>query len=332
MEKSSKIEEIWLEKAREAKKSIVLPEAGFSERIVLAGMKAAEEKIAKIILLVEDNSSLDSYNVVESEYLKVVNVNESDMREMLASALYEKRKEKGLTLEEADKLVGNPVYFGTMMVDLSLADGLVAGAEIATAETFKPAFQIIKGKTKDTKISSFFVMVRDGVEGEEVYLLSDCGVNINPTTEEIVQIAVHSAESAKSIGLIDDPRVALLSYSTKGSAEGDEALKMREAKTILDTMNVDFKYDGEMQLDAAIVPSVAELKCPGSPVGGRANVFVFPDLSAGNIGYKLMQRFGGFKAFGPIAQGMRKPINDISRGANVNEIVQAIAITVLQAE
>jgi phosphate acetyltransferase len=173
-------------------------------------------------------------------------------------------------------------------------------------------------------------MVREQEGSEQVYILSDCGINIDPTTEEIVEIAKLSAESARAIGLIDNPKVALLSYSTKGSAEGEDALKMREAKAILDTQDVDFIYDGEMQLDAAIVPSVAELKAKGSPIHGDANVLVFPNLSAGNIGYKLMQRFGGFMAVGPIAQGMRKPINDVSRGANVNDIVQAIAITALQ--
>lgn len=330
MENQAKIEELWLQKAQALGKSIVLPEAGFSDRIVKAGIKCAEEKIAKIILLVKDEKELSQYDIVDNEYLKIININTHEIREMLVSALYEKRKEKGLTLEGAEQLISNPVYFGTMMVDLALADGLVAGAEIATADTFKPAFQIIKGKTRETKVSSFFVMVRE-IEGkEQVYILSDCGININPTKEEIVEIAKLSAESARLIGFIDNPKVALLSYSTKGSAEGDDAIKMREAKAMLDTMNVDFVYDGEMQLDSAIVPSVAELKAKGSPIKGDANVLVFPNLSAGNIGYKLMQRFGGFKAFGPIAQGMRKPINDVSRGANVNDIVQAIAITVLQ--
>lgn len=330
MEKTTKIEQTWLEKAKLLGKTIVLPEAGFSERITEAGIICAKEKIAKIVLLVSNDNDLDKYNIQESEYMKVINVKTHEMREMLVSALYEKRKDKGLTMEDASKLIDNPVYFGTMMVDLSLADGLVAGAEIATAETFKPAFQIIKGKTKETKISSFFVMVRETEAGEQVYLLSDCGINIDPTMEEIVEIARLSAESARDIGLIENPKVALLSYSTKGSAEGDDAIKMREAKAKLDTLNVDFIYDGEMQLDSAIVPSVAKLKAPNSPIQGDANVLVFPNLSAGNIGYKLMQRFGGFKAFGPIAQGMRKPINDVSRGANVNDIVQAIAITVLQ--
>lgn len=330
MEKSTKIEALWLEKAREQGKTIVLPEAGFSERIVNAGIRCAEEKIAKIVLLVTDDNQLDKYNLTTGEYLQVVNVNTHEMKDMLASALYEKRKAKGMTMEDATKLVADPVYFGTMMVDLALADGLVAGAEISTAETFKPAFQLIKGKTKDTKVSSFFVMVRDTGDKEEVYILSDCGINIDPSMEEIVEIAKLSAESARAIGMIKDPKVALLSYSTKGSAEGEDALKMREAKAVLDTQSVDFVYDGEMQLDAAIVPSVAALKAKGSPIQGDANVLVFPNLSAGNIGYKLMQRFGGFQAFGPIAQGMRRPINDVSRGANVNDIVQAIAITALQ--
>lgn len=332
MEKTKSMNLIWRDLAKKSPQTIVLPEAGFSERITLAGLKTSEEKIAKIILLVSDDNQLSKYNVKESEYLKVVNIATSELKSMLVSALYEKRKEKGLTVEGAEKLIENPVYFGTVMVDLGLADGLVAGAEIATAETFKPAFQIIKGKTKETKVSSYFVMTKN-IDGKNTtYIFSDCGVNINPTKEEIVEIAKLSAESARTIGLIDNPKVALLSYSTLGSAEGDDAIKMREAKAILDTMNVDFVYDGEMQLDAAIVPSVAKLKAPNSPIQGDANVLVFPNLSAGNIGYKIMQRFGGFDAIGPIAQGMRKPINDVSRGATVEDIIDAIAITVLQCD
>lgn len=319
------IEEKWLERASVLGKTIVLPEAGMSERVALAGIEASKKKIAKIVMLVSSDDDLKGYEFDENEYLRVVNIKTHEMREMLSSALYEKRKEKGLSRDDAERLMDSPVYFGTMMVELALVDGLVAGAEISTAETFKPAFQIIKGKTKDTKISSFFVMTRE----DEVYLLADCGVNIEPSAEEIAEIAKFTATSAREIGFIE-PRVALLSYSTKGSAEGDDAVKMRTAKELLDTQNVDFVYDGEIQLDASIVPQVASLKAPNSPLEGKANVFVFPNLSAGNIGYKLMQRFGGFKAYGPISQGMRKPINDVSRGATVNDIVQAIAITVLQ--
>lgn len=328
MKKTQTLSELWKEKAKQNARTIVLPEAYFSKRVLDAGMLASTQKIAKIILLTDNDEFISSNNIVENEYLKVVNIKTHEIREMLSSALYEKRKEKGISKEGADVLIQNSVYFGTMMVDLGLADGLVAGAEIATAETFKPAFQIIKGKTKDTKISSFFVMTRD----DETYILSDCGVNINPTAEEIVEIAKLSAESARVIGGLENPKVALLSYSTLGSAEGDDAVKMRTAKELLKTQNVDFVFDGEMQLDSAIVPSVAKLKAPNSPIQGDANVLIFPNLSAGNIGYKIMQRFGGFSAVGPIAQGMRKPINDVSRGASVQDIVEAIAITVLQCE
>ena len=328
MKKTQTLSELWKEKAKQNFRTIVLPEAYFSKRVLDAGMLASTQKIAKIILLTDNDEFISSNNIVENEYLKVVNIKTHEIREMLSSALYEKRKEKGISKEDADALIQNSVYFGTMMVDLGLADGLVAGAEIATAETFKPAFQIIKGKTKDTKISSFFVMTRD----DETYILSDCGVNINPTAEEIVEIAKLSAESARVIGGLENPKVALLSYSTLGSAEGDDAVKMRTAKELLKTQNVDFVFDGEMQLDSAIVPSVAKLKAPNSPIQGDANVLIFPNLSAGNIGYKIMQRFGGFSAVGPIAQGMRKPINDVSRGASVQDIVEAIAITVLQCE
>lgn len=328
MKKTQTLNELWKEKAQKNVRTIVLPEAYFSKRVLDAGVLASTQKIAKIILLTDNDEFISSNNIVENEFLKVVNIKTHEIREMLSSALYEKRKDKGVTKEDADKLIENSVYFGTMMVDLGLADGLVAGAEIATAETFKPAFQIIKGKTKETKISSFFVMTRD----DETYILSDCGVNINPTAEEIVEIAKLSAESARVIGGIENPKVALLSYSTLGSAEGDDAVKMRTAKELLKTQNVDFVFDGEMQLDSAIVPSVAKLKAPNSPIQGDANVLIFPNLSAGNIGYKIMQRFGGFSAVGPIAQGMRKPINDVSRGASVQDIVEAIAITVLQCE
>ena len=328
MKKTQTLSELWKEKAKQNARTIVLPEAYFSKRVLDAGLLASTQKIAKIILLTDNDEFISSNNIVENEYLKVVNIKTHEIREMLSSALYEKRKEKGISKEDADVLIQNSVYFGTMMVDLGLADGLVAGAEIATAETFKPAFQIIKGKTKDTKISSFFVMTRD----DETYILSDCGVNINPTAEEIVEIAKLSAESARVIGGLENPKVALLSYSTLGSAEGDDAVKMRTAKELLKTQNVDFVFDGEMQLDSAIVPSVAKLKAPNSPIQGDANVLIFPNLSAGNIGYKIMQRFGGFSAVGPIAQGMRKPINDVSRGASVQDIVEAIAITVLQCE
>lgn len=330
MEFKSDIEKKWFEKAKSLQKTIVLPEASYSDRMVKAGIKCAENEIAKIILLVKNDNDLEKYNISNYPTIQVVNVNTSEHLPMLAEVLYEKRKEKGLTKEDAEKLVHDEVYFATMMVETGLADGMVAGAEISTSKTFKPALQIIKGKTKQTKISSFFVMVRENNGKEEKYVLADCGMNINPTAEEISEIAKDSAKSAREIAFVEEPKVALLSYSTKGSAEGDSAIKMREAFNILENQDVDFIYDGEIQLDASIVPEVAKLKCPNSKLKGEANVLVFPDLESGNIGYKLMARFGGFKAYGPVAQGMRKPINDVSRGATVDEIVVTIAITAIQ--
>jgi len=331
MEFSTKIEKTWLENAKKIGATIVLPEAYFSERVVLAGIEAAKQNVAKIILLTDNDTAFDKYNLKGIENIKVVNINTAEILPMLVEALVTLRKDKGMTVELANQTLKDSVYFGTMMVELGLADGLVAGAEIATAKTFKPAFQIIKSKDKETKVSSFFVMIKKVSEDEEqVYLLSDCGVNIAPDANDVASFAIQSAETARKLcGM--EPKVALLSYSTKGSAEGDSAIKMRTANEILTNKAVDFDFDGELQLDAAIVEEVAKLKCPNSKVGGKANVLIFPDLESGNIGYKLMQRFGGFKAVGPIAQGMRKPINDISRGATVDEIVEAIAITAIQS-
>ncbi|MBQ4558021.1 MAG: phosphate acetyltransferase [Clostridia bacterium] len=327
----TKIEKKWLNDAKSLYATIVLPEAYFSERITLAGIEAAKQNIAKVILLTDDDNAFEKYSIEESENLKVININTSDIRPMLQETLVTLRKDKGMTMELADQTLKDAVYFGTMMVELGLADGLVAGAEISTAKTFKPAFQIIKSKDKNTKVSSFFVMIKE-VDGEEsIYVLSDCGVNIAPDANDLAGFAMQSAETCRNLCYMD-PKVAMLCYSTKGSAEGDCALKVREAVKILEDKNVDFDFDGEMQLDAAVVEEVAKLKCPNSKVGGKANVLIFPNLESGNIGYKLMQRFGGYKAIGPIAQGMRKPINDVSRGANVEEIVEAIALTVLQTK
>lgn len=328
----TELEKKWTDKAKKASATIVLPEAYFSPRVAKAGIEAAKSGIAKIILLTDREDALDEYNLDGVENISVVNIKTADIRPMLVDSLVTLRASKGMTKEIAEDTLNDSVYFGTMMVELGLADGLVAGAEIATAKTFKPAFQIIKSKDKETKVSSFFVMIKKMDDGsEKVYLLSDCGVNIAPDANDVASFAIQSAETLRTLCEME-PKVALLCYSTKGSAEGDCAIKMRTACQILKDKKVDFDFDGELQLDAAIVPEVANLKCKGSSVGGKANVFIFPNLESGNIGYKLMQRFGGFKAVGPIAQGMRKPINDVSRGATVDEIVEAIAITAIQAK
>lgn len=328
----TKIEQKWLKEAKGLDATIVLPEAYFSERITKAGIEAAKQNIAKVILLTDNDDAFKKYDIDGVNNLSVVNINTAEIRPILQETLVTLRKDKGMTMEIADETLKDAVYFGTLMVELGLADGLVAGAEIATAKTFKPAFQIIKSKDKNTKVSSFFVMIKeDENENESVYVLSDCGVNIAPDANDLAGFAIQSAETCKNLCYMD-PKVAMLCYSTKGSADGDCAVKVREAVNILTEKNVEFDFDGEMQLDAAVVEEVAKLKCPGSKVGGKANVLIFPNLESGNIGYKLMQRFGGYKAIGPIAQGMRKPINDVSRGANVDEIVEAIALTVLQTK
>ena len=306
-------------------KVIVLPEAGFSDRIVKAGVIAAERKIAKIVFLVKGNELKGQ--AFDENYIKVVNIKKSDLRPVLANALHIKRAHKGVTLEMAEEMINDPVYFATVMVDLGLADGLVCGAETSTSNTLRPALQIIKGKDGQ-RISSFFHMYKDKTN----MLFSDCGLVENPTAEELCDTAYQSYQSAKAICGIKTPRIAFLSYSTKGSADGEVPQKSRLAYELFAKKYPEIIADGELQLDAAIVPSVAKLKCPNSPVAGKANVLIFPDLQSGNIGYKLAQRLGGFTAVGPICQGLNKPVNDVSRGASVEEIVSAIRITEKQSK
>lgn len=331
---NSAFENDLLTKAQNAQKTIVLPEAGMNEQVMQAGIMAAENKIAKMVLLVSDNKLTKKFNVKESEYLKVVNITNSDLTPVLQNALYLKRKEKGVTPEGALELLKNPIYFATMMVELSLVDGQVGGAEFTTADALRPALQIIKGKTKESLISSYMIMISDNKEfGENgVVVLSDCGLNIDPTADHLKQICFDTVKSATTVANISVPRVALLSYSTKGSADGDSALKVREATNLILAQNPNFIVDGEFQFDSAVVPSVCAKKAPGSSVDGKANILIFPDLQSGNISYKIMQRFAGFKCIGPITQGFRKPVNDLSRGADANEILRAIAITALQCE
>ncbi len=331
---NSAFEKQLLENAKQMCKTIVLPEAGLNENVMEAGIVTAENQISKVVLLVSDDKLVNKFNVKESEYLKVVNILTSDLKPVLANALYLKRKEKGLTLEGANDLLKNPMYFGTMMVELGLVDGQVGGAEFTSADALRPALQIIKGKTKESLISSYMIMISENTNyGENgVLLLSDCGLNMNPSSEELKQICFDTVNSATKIAGVKDPTVAMLCYSTLGSADGDCALKVRRATELIKAENPTFKVDGEMQFDSAVVPSVCAKKAPNSPVCGKANILIFPDLQSGNIAYKIIQRFGGFKCIGPIAQGFKKPINDLSRGADRNEIVRAIAITVLQCD
>ena len=320
-------------RAKKAKKTIVLPEAFGCDDVVKAGIICAENKIAKVVLLVEDDSVKKRFKIVENEYLKLENYKISDLKPMLASALYVKRKDKGLTEEGANKLLDNPVYFGTMMVELGLVDGMACGALYTSSDSLRPALQIIKGKSANSFISSYFIAISENksIGDRGVLVLSDCGLNINPTAENLVNICFDSVNSARTIAGIN-AKVAMLSYSTLGSAEGDCAIKMREATRLIKEKNPDFVVDGEFQFDAAVNKGVAKRKAPNSALQGDANVLIFPNLESGNIAYKIMQRFAGFKVIGPLCQGFRKPINDLSRGADANEIVRAVAITALQCE
>ena len=241
--------------------------------------------------------------------------------------LYELRKVKGITLEDAKKMNEDKVYFATMMVRANDADGLVSGAIHSTANTLRPALQIIKAAEGVKNVSSFFLMETPKKElGEDgVLVFSDCGLIEFPTVEQLVDITIESANSYRML-TGNEPKVALLSYSTKGSAKNEAIDKLNEVLKILNTMNLDFEFDGEFQLDAALIPEVAKLKAPDSKVAGHANVLIFPNLEAGNIGYKMAQRFGDALAIGPVTQGLKKPVNDLSRGSSVEDIIGVVAI------
>lgn len=323
----SKQELAWQKSAKKYKQTIVLPEAELSDKIVEAGLYCAKNNLCNVVFLTTHDNAFDKYNIDAYKNIRVVNIITHEFLDMLTEALYLKRKDKGLTVDDAKKLLQNPLYYATMMVELGLVDGSVSGICTPSKDTFKPAFQIIKCKP-NKKASSFFIMLKEGENKK--YLLSDCAIMENPTCDELADIAIDSANSFKTF-LCEKPLVALLSYSTKGSGVGESAEKIRKTVSILDAKSLDFMYDGELQLDSAICSEVAKTKCPTSKVGGKANVLVFPDLNSGNIGYKIMQRFGGYKAIGPIVQGLNKPINDLSRGANVGEIITTIVITILQS-
>lgn len=318
------------ENASKKNKLIVFPEAGFSDRTIEAVKIISKKKIARV-LLIGDASALVLRDKTLAD-LEIINPATYDKIDEVANCLYEKRKDKGMTIEEAKELALDPYYFSTLLVEMGIADGMIGGAEVSTARTIKPALQIIKAKSKGDVISSCFL-----IHGKNKFLkgktlvVSDAGVCPNPTAEELAVIARESVESYRSLGLTD-PRVAFLSYSSKGSAKSEMVDKVRTAFEIFHEQNSDVIADGELQFDAAMVEKVAQLKAPNSPVKGDANILIFPNLETGNITYKAMQYLGGVNAVGPIMQGLRKPVNDLSRGCSVSDIVTLTAITALQCE
>ena len=318
-------------------KTIVLPEAE-DIRILEATEKINNLQFAKIVLLgnIEEIKKNASENNIDLGDAVIIDPNNSDKLDEYANKLYELRKEKGMTIEQAKQILSeNTRYYATMMVKLDDADGLVSGACHPTSDTLRPVLQIIKGASGIKTVSAFFVMDVPNKElGDNgLFIFSDCGMNENPDAEQLSEIAISSAESFRElVNETEEAKVAMLSYSTMGSAKSELTEKVIEATKLAQEKRPDLAIDGEMQLDAAIISEVAELKAPNSKVAGKANVLVFPDLNAGNIGYKLTQRFGNAKAYGPICQGVAKPANDLSRGCSSDDIVGVVAITCVQAQ
>lgn len=321
------------ERAKQEKKTIALPES-MDARVIEAAHKVLEEGIADIIIIGTDEEISKSSVGFNISRATIIDPYTSNMTEDLINQLVELRKSKGMTYEEAKKLLlEDYMYYACMLVKTGRADGVVSGACHSTANTLRPSLQIIKTKPGSLLVSSFFLMNVPNCEygHNGTFIFSDCGLEQNPDSEKLAAIAASSAESFKALVQVE-PKVAMLSHSTMGSAKHADVDKVVEAVRIAKEKYSQYSIDGEMQLDAAIVPSVAQSKAPDSDVAGHANVLVFPDLDAGNIGYKLVQRLAKAEAYGPITQGMAAPVNDLSRGCSADDIVGVVAITAVQAQ
>ncbi|MDR3543558.1 MAG: phosphate acetyltransferase [Desulfosporosinus sp.] len=316
-------------KLKANKKKLILTE-GLDSRIIEAASRLHKEGILAPVLLGNPaevaaaaekcGCSIEGIEIIDPQNYAGIDAMVAQMVEL------RKGKMDEVACREA---LSKANYFGTMLVKVGYAYGLLGGATYSTADTVRPALQLIKTRPGNKIVSSCFIMHRTTANGDEKYVMADCAINLFPTEDELVEIAVETARSAKAFSV--EPKVAMLSYSTMGSGKGESVDKMRNATEKLKAMNLDFPVDGELQFDAAFSPEVAKIKCSSSPVAGQANTFIFPDINAGNIGYKIAQRLGGFEAIGPILQGLNAPINDLSRGCNAEEVYKmAIITTVLE--
>ena len=319
-------------KARANKKRVVLPE-GTEERTIKAAEIIAKEGIAEPILLGNEEEIRAKAAGLDYSGVKIVDVFKTGKLGSYAEEFYEIRKSKGITIEEAKKTMSDPMFYSCMMVKKGEADGMVAGAINPTANTLRPALQIIKTAPGISVVSSCFIMeLKTKDYGDNgIMLFGDCAVNPNPDADQLAAIAVSTAKTAVQLTGMS-PRIAMLSFSTKGSAKHELVDKVVKATELVKKMEPGLMVDGELQADAALVEKVGQLKSPGSPVAGKANILIFPDLQAGNIGYKLVQRLAGAEAIGPICQGLAAPVNDLSRGCSVEDIVSVVAITALQSQ
>ena len=316
-----------IEVLKKSPKKIVFTE-GSDPRILEASSRLLASNFLHPILVgdpdeIEKAAEESGFNIRGAE---IIDPKKFDRMDEMVDLFCELRKSKGVTPEQARGILSQANYFGTMLVKMGIADALLGGATYSTADTVRPALQLIKTKPGNSIVSSCFILVRPSATGEnEVLAMSDCAINIHPTEDELVEIAGESAECAKIFGV--DPKVAFLSYSTLGSGKGEDVDKMRNAAAKAKEKYPSLPIEGELQFDAAVSPRVARTKCPGNEVAGHANTFIFPDINAGNIGYKIAQRLGNFEAYGPILLGLNAPINDLSRGCNASEVYSMAIIT-----
>ncbi|MBU1141900.1 MAG: phosphate acetyltransferase [Firmicutes bacterium] len=321
-----------INQAKQNKQTIVLPE-GKDQRIIDAARELHKQNIANVIVLINEKDVNDEIAKLQNEGTQVIIVEHSDKLNAYSNLLVELRQAKGMMKEEADKIILNTIYYGVMMVKSKDADGMVAGAITSTGDVLRPALQILRTAQNVKLVSSFFLMDVPGSTSvrNHVFAFADCGLIVNPNSDELAEIAIQTAKSFDYL-TNEEPRVAMLSYSTFGSASGDVVDKVVAATKNVKAKYPNLKIDGELQLDVAIVPSVAKQKAPLSNVAGYANVLVFPDLQSGNIGYKLVERLANAAAYGPITQGLSRPVNDLSRGCSFRDIIAVVAITALQSQ